>query len=107
MVTEPLGLKRGEVVVVPYDPRWPILFEEAAAQLKATLGAAILAMHHVGSTAVPGLCAKPIIDILAASSAPITFRWRSLGRGTTGSRLRSVTRCVVILSLRRRTHASS
>jgi len=65
-VTEPLGLRRGEVVVVPYDPRWPILFEEASALLKAALGPAILAVHHVGSTAVPGLCAKPILDVLVA-----------------------------------------
>ena len=65
-VTEPLGLRRGEVVVVPYDPRWPILFEEASAQLKGALGPAILAVHHVGSTAVPGLCAKPILDVLVS-----------------------------------------
>ena len=65
-LTEPLGLKRGEVVVVPYDPRWPTLFEEAAAQLRTTLGAAILAVHHVGSTAIPGLCAKPILDVLVS-----------------------------------------
>ncbi len=64
MRTEALGLKRGEVVVVPSDPRWPVLFEEAAAELRATLGPAILAVHHVGSTAVPGLCAKPILDVL-------------------------------------------
>ena len=65
-VTEPLGLRRGEVVVVPYDPRWPTLFEEASAQLTAALGSAILAVHHVGSTAVPGLCAKPILDVLVS-----------------------------------------
>lgn len=63
---EPLGLKRGEVVVAPSDPRWPILFEEASAQLKGALGSAILAVHHVGSTAVPGLCAKPILDVLVS-----------------------------------------
>ena len=62
----PLGLRRGEVVVVPYDPRWPVLFEEAAAQLRALLGPAILAVHHVGSTAVRGLCAKPILDVLVS-----------------------------------------
>ena len=63
---EPLGLKRGQVVVVPYDSRWPILFEEASAQLQAALGSAILAVHHVGSTAVPGLEAKPILDLLVS-----------------------------------------
>jgi GrpB-like predicted nucleotidyltransferase (UPF0157 family) len=54
------------VVVAPYDPRWPILFEEASAQLKTALGRAILDVHHVGSTAVPGLCAKPILDVLVS-----------------------------------------
>ena len=62
----PLGLKRGQVIVVPYDPRWPGLFEEAASQLRALLGSTILDVHHVGSTAVPGLCAKPILDILVS-----------------------------------------
>jgi len=62
----PLGLRRGEVVVLPYDPRWPMLFEEASAQLTAALGPAILTVHHVGSTAVPGLCAKPILDVLVS-----------------------------------------
>jgi GrpB-like predicted nucleotidyltransferase (UPF0157 family) len=62
----PLGLNSGEVVVVPYDPRWPALFEVAAAELRAALGSAILAVHHVGSTSVPGLCAKPILDLLVS-----------------------------------------
>ncbi len=66
MKREALGLKRGQVVVVPYDSRWPGLFEEAAAQLRATLGSTILEVHHVGSTAVPGLCAKPILDVLGS-----------------------------------------
>jgi len=64
--SQALGLKRTEVVVVPYDPRWPVLFEETSAQLRAALGPSILAVHHVGSTAVPGLCAKPILDVLVS-----------------------------------------
>jgi len=63
---DPLGLRRGEVVVVPSDPRWPILFEQAAAELSTALGPAMLAVHHVGSTAVAGLCAKPILDLLVS-----------------------------------------
>ena len=63
---EPLGLQRGQVIVVPYDPRWPGLFDEAAGQLRASLGSAILDVQHVGSTAVPGLCAKPILDVLVS-----------------------------------------
>ena len=62
--SEPLGLKRGEAVVVPYDPRWVDLFEEAQAGLLSALGTSIMDVHHVGSTAVSGLCAKPILDLL-------------------------------------------
>lgn len=61
---DPLGLRRGEVVVRPYDSRWPQLFELARSELTAALGPAILDVHHVGSTAIPGLCAKPILDVL-------------------------------------------
>ena len=64
--TESLGLKRGEVVVVRYDPRWRVLFERAAEELLSLLGPSVLAVHHVGSTAVPGLCAKPILDVLVS-----------------------------------------
>ena len=64
-----LGLETGRAIVVPYDPRWPGLFEEAAAELHAAVGAAILGVHHVGSTSVPGLCAKPILDVLVSIPA--------------------------------------
>lgn len=52
------------VEVVPYDPRWPLLFEDEAALLHHTLGDVAVQVHHIGSTAVPGLAAKAIIDIL-------------------------------------------
>lgn len=52
------------VDVVPYDPSWPAMFEREAALIKQALGKNCLAVHHIGSTAVPGLSAKPIIDIL-------------------------------------------
>jgi GrpB-like predicted nucleotidyltransferase (UPF0157 family) len=56
-----------EIEIGPYDPRWPALFEEEAARLRAALDPAlILGLEHFGSTAVPGLAAKPIIDILIA-----------------------------------------
>ena len=63
---EALGLRRGEVIVVPYDLRWPQLFAESAAELVGKLGAGIIDVHHVGSTSVPGLCAKPVLDILVS-----------------------------------------
>ena len=53
-------------VVVPYDPEWPLLFERERVALEATLGPWLLGgIHHIGSTAVPGLHAKPVIDMIA------------------------------------------
>lgn len=66
MSQDPLGLTSGTVTVVPYDARWAALFNEASLELASALGPAILAVHHVGSTAVPGLHAKPILDILVS-----------------------------------------
>ena len=51
------------VTVVPYDPLWPIQFEALAHRIISRCGSSLLAIHHVGSTAVPGLWAKPILDI--------------------------------------------
>jgi GrpB-like predicted nucleotidyltransferase (UPF0157 family) len=65
MMPSALGLDSG-VTIVDYDHRWPALFEQARAELQAALGPSILAVHHVGSTAVPGLCAKPVLDILVS-----------------------------------------
>jgi GrpB-like predicted nucleotidyltransferase (UPF0157 family) len=59
-----LGLESGVVRVVPYDPAWPALFAAESARLRAALGPGLpLAVEHVGSTAVPGLAAKPILDL--------------------------------------------
>ena len=56
-----------EVEIVNYDPRWPVLFNEEAKRLRAVLDPSlILGLEHFGSTAVPNLSAKPIIDILIA-----------------------------------------
>jgi len=54
----------GPVTLVDYDPAWPKLYELEAARIKAALGEKALQIEHVGSTSVPGLIAKPIIDIL-------------------------------------------
>jgi GrpB-like predicted nucleotidyltransferase (UPF0157 family) len=50
--------------IVAYDPAWPAQYDQERARLLAALGPAIAEIHHIGSTAVPGLCARPIIDIL-------------------------------------------
>lgn len=52
------------VEVAPYDPAWPGLFQAEAARLAAVFGEELRAIHHMGSTSVPGLAAKPIVDIL-------------------------------------------
>ena len=53
------------VVVVPYDESWPSLFEEERARIERAIGPWVEEIEHVGSTAVPGLAAKPVIDIMA------------------------------------------
>ncbi|QIZ46802.1 MULTISPECIES: GrpB family protein [Dickeya] len=53
-----------QVTIVPHDEQWPGLFEAESVLLQITLGQVITQIHHVGSTAVPGLAAKPVIDIL-------------------------------------------
>ncbi|MFC3861353.1 GrpB family protein [Deinococcus antarcticus] len=53
----------GKIEVREYAQQWPALYEREAARLRAVLGGKILALEHVGSTSVPGLAAKPIIDI--------------------------------------------
>ncbi len=68
MVSKMLGLKRGTVQVVPYDLRWPILYSAEVNRLRETLGERIGRAEHVGSTAIPGVDAKPIIDLVVAVS---------------------------------------
>jgi GrpB-like predicted nucleotidyltransferase (UPF0157 family) len=56
-----------EVEIVDYDPCWPSLFNEEAKRLRSVLDPSlIVGLEHFGSTAIPGLSAKPIIDILIA-----------------------------------------
>jgi GrpB-like predicted nucleotidyltransferase (UPF0157 family) len=74
-------MTRAAVVVVPYDPGWPARFELERALLEEALAPWLDGgVHHVGSTAVPGLAAKPMLDMLAgvrdldaarAASAPL------------------------------------
>jgi GrpB-like predicted nucleotidyltransferase (UPF0157 family) len=76
------------VEIVAYDPRWPERFREEATRLRHALGDVALRIDHVGSTSVPGLAAKPVVDIQvsvrsfdpqAAYQTPLEdlgFRWR-------------------------------
>jgi GrpB-like predicted nucleotidyltransferase (UPF0157 family) len=54
----------GPITLVEYDPAWPRLYQREAARIHAALGKRALLIEHVGSTAVPGLAAKPHIDTL-------------------------------------------
>jgi len=49
-----------------YDPSWPLLYEAEAAKIRAALGERAIVLEHAGSTSIPGLCAKPLIDIVLA-----------------------------------------
>lgn len=56
-------MKTKDVIVVPYDPNWKSEFERLSTFLSSVCGSSIVSIHHVGSTSVPGLWAKPILDV--------------------------------------------
>jgi GrpB-like predicted nucleotidyltransferase (UPF0157 family) len=58
-----IGLEPRCVKLVPYDPDWRRAFEREKARLQQAVGEQVLEIQHVGSTAIPGVAAKPIIDI--------------------------------------------
>lgn len=62
---EPLS---GRILIVDYNPQWPELFKREADRIRTALGHRALRIQHAGSTAVPGLAAKPIIDVLLVVS---------------------------------------
>lgn len=57
-------LPKQPVEIVDYDPRWPAMFEEEKARILGACGEWLAAVEHIGSTSVPGLPAKPIIDVM-------------------------------------------
>ena len=56
----------GPITLAEYDPGWPVLFAREASRIRAILGSTAVQIEHVGSTSVPSLAAKPIIDVLLA-----------------------------------------
>ena len=52
------------VILVPYEEAWPSLFEEERVRIEGAIGPWVEEIEHIGSTAVPGLAAKPVIDIM-------------------------------------------
>ena len=57
------------VIVVDHDPTWSRKFEVEAAIVGKALGSVATAIHHIGSTAIPGIFAKPIIDMLVEAAS--------------------------------------
>ena len=53
-----------KIYMVPHDPNWRQEFEREAAQITAVLGGGVITVHHIGSTAIPGIYAKPVLDML-------------------------------------------
>jgi GrpB-like predicted nucleotidyltransferase (UPF0157 family) len=53
----------GPITIVPYDPTWPAQYRREEARIRTALGDRVVDVQHIGSTAVPGLPAKPILDI--------------------------------------------
>src|SRR5919206_4609819 len=64
------GLHPTRVVLVEYDPRWSDRFATRAAELRRALGPRARFVEHVGSTAVPGLAAKPVVDVVVGIDDP-------------------------------------
>ena len=63
------GRERREIVIADYDPAWPRRFEAERARIAEALGERALRIEHIGSTSVPGLAAKPIVDVLVEVAA--------------------------------------
>jgi GrpB-like predicted nucleotidyltransferase (UPF0157 family) len=73
------GSNAAMITIVPYDPSWPARFEAEAAALRAAFGARALRIEHVGSTSMPGLAAKPVIDIqISVASLEPTMEYSEL-----------------------------
>jgi GrpB-like predicted nucleotidyltransferase (UPF0157 family) len=70
----------GSIVVSDYDPAWPAMFAQERTSLHAALDPLVLAIEHVGSTAVPGMAAKPIIDLQASVRSLSEARSRCVER---------------------------
>jgi GrpB-like predicted nucleotidyltransferase (UPF0157 family) len=55
-----------QIYLAPYDPTWPAQYEAETAKIRAALGERAIVLEHVGSTSIPGMSAKPLLDILLA-----------------------------------------
>jgi GrpB-like predicted nucleotidyltransferase (UPF0157 family) len=64
------GREERHVEIVDYDPSWPAAFEQHRQRILAAVGTVARTVEHIGSTAVPGLAAKPIVDIMVTVDDP-------------------------------------
>jgi GrpB-like predicted nucleotidyltransferase (UPF0157 family) len=64
------GLERRPIVICDYDPGWPERYARERDRVLSALGSGALRVEHIGSTAVPGLAAKPVVDVLVTVSDP-------------------------------------
>jgi len=87
-VVEPPRLT-GRIQVVDYDPEWPRLYQREADRIGAALGERVVRLEHIGSTSVPGLAAKPIVDIMLV--VPDSSSGNPSGTSTAASRARTPT----------------
>ena len=65
-----LGTQTGHVEIAEYSPGWPLVFEREAAAILEACSPWVTEVHHVGSTSVPGLAAKPILDMMPIAAGP-------------------------------------
>jgi GrpB-like predicted nucleotidyltransferase (UPF0157 family) len=64
------GREQRQIVIVEYDPAWPARFELERDRIARALGDLALRIEHIGSTSVPGLAAKPIVDLIVTVADP-------------------------------------
>lgn len=62
-MADPLGLESGFVRLAEYDTRWPALFAAEQQRIRDQSGTLTLSLEHIGGTSIPGMCAKPVLDI--------------------------------------------
>lgn len=59
-----LGLRQGAVLLVPYNPAWETAFDMEAQAIRSALGANLIDIQHIGSSSIPGIKSKPILDVM-------------------------------------------
>jgi len=71
-MTDSLGLESDVIRLVAYDARWPGLFAAERQRIQDACGLLALRLEHVGGTAIPGMCTKPVLDIVAGHPSAVS-----------------------------------